>query len=82
MHSEGGRGSTRPRGARGDRDCITCAALAADRPGPVHLTVSDLERSLSFYRASVERDARTLLVLTEELETLRERWPHAPEQLP
>jgi catechol 2,3-dioxygenase len=50
------------------------------RLGPVHLTVSDLERSLSFYRGAVGlepversggtlslgRDARTLLVLTEE----------------
>ena len=50
------------------------------RLGPVHLTVSDLERSLSYYRAAVGlepveeddgrlslgRDGRTLLVLVEE----------------
>jgi catechol 2,3-dioxygenase len=53
---------------------------AATRPGPVHLTVADLERSLAYYRsaiglealeqengrASVGADTRELLVLVEQ----------------
>lgn len=64
--------------ARGEENTAQLSPLT--RLGPVHLTVSDLDRSLSFYRASVGlepigrdrdrlslgRDGHTLLVLVEE----------------